>query len=233
MEKIRWPAKTRELHNHHFDSTIWNDFSFRDDDIVIATYAKSGTTWMQQIIAPAVRARPEPRSGRDVAVARPSRPAEGGQAADGGGHDPPTVLEDTHPPGRPGLLAHREVCIHRTRRTRRRVEHNHHANANQLWCEALNNTPGRVGPTHRAAVRRRPYLLPRLDGPQRPSFWPFRENVRTWWKFSSPPERLVRALRGSQTRPSRDRCTAWRPSWDCRLNGGTGWSEIRKESDHD
>jgi hypothetical protein len=21
--------------------------------------------------------------------------------------------------------------------------------------------------------------------------------------------------------------------WDCRLNGGTGWSEIREESDHD
>ena len=43
-------TKTRELHNHHFDSTIWNDFKFRDDDIVIATYAKSGTTWMQQIV---------------------------------------------------------------------------------------------------------------------------------------------------------------------------------------
>ena len=41
----------RELHNHHFDSTIWNDFKFRDDDIIIATYAKSGTTWMQQIVA--------------------------------------------------------------------------------------------------------------------------------------------------------------------------------------
>jgi len=24
-----------------------------------------------------------------------------------------------------------------------------------------------------------------------------------------------------------------RPGWDCRLKGGTGWSEIRKESDHD
>ena len=46
-----WPAKTRELHNHHFDSTIWNDFTFRDDDIVIGTYAKSGTTWTQQIVA--------------------------------------------------------------------------------------------------------------------------------------------------------------------------------------
>lgn len=45
------PVKTRELHSHHFDSTIWNDLKFRDDDIIIATYAKSGTTWMQQIIA--------------------------------------------------------------------------------------------------------------------------------------------------------------------------------------
>ena len=50
-QSIAWPKKVRELHNHHFDSTIWNDFSFRDDDIVIATYAKSGTTWMQQIVA--------------------------------------------------------------------------------------------------------------------------------------------------------------------------------------
>ncbi len=38
------------MHNHHFDSTIWNEFAFRDDDIIIATYAKSGTTWLQQII---------------------------------------------------------------------------------------------------------------------------------------------------------------------------------------
>ena len=45
------PRKTRDLHNHHFDSTIWNDFDFRNDDIIIATYAKSGTTWLQQIIA--------------------------------------------------------------------------------------------------------------------------------------------------------------------------------------
>ena len=30
------PVKTRELHSHHVDSTIWNDLNFRDVDIVIA-----------------------------------------------------------------------------------------------------------------------------------------------------------------------------------------------------
>src|SRR5262245_31366786 len=47
---VEAPRKTRELQNHHMDSTLWNDFPFRDDDIVIGTYAKAGTTWTQQIV---------------------------------------------------------------------------------------------------------------------------------------------------------------------------------------
>ena len=50
-EAIVEPTKTRELHNHHFDSTAWNDFRFREDDVVVSTYAKAGTTWTQQIVA--------------------------------------------------------------------------------------------------------------------------------------------------------------------------------------
>lgn len=44
------PRKTREIRNSICDSTRWNGFEFRDDDIVIATYGKTGTTLMQQIV---------------------------------------------------------------------------------------------------------------------------------------------------------------------------------------
>ncbi|KAJ2978106.1 hypothetical protein NQ176_g4001 [Zarea fungicola] len=50
LAKTELPIKTHEVHNHHQDSTAWNDFPFRKDDIIITTYAKSGTTWMQQIV---------------------------------------------------------------------------------------------------------------------------------------------------------------------------------------
>lgn len=33
------------------DSTRWDDFAFRDGDIVISTRSKSGTTWLQRICA--------------------------------------------------------------------------------------------------------------------------------------------------------------------------------------
>jgi len=44
MTPIAWPVKRREIHNHHMDSTVWNSFKFRGDDVIVATWAKSGTT---------------------------------------------------------------------------------------------------------------------------------------------------------------------------------------------
>ena len=45
------PAKTRVYQNHHLDSTRWNWFNPRDNDIIIATSYKAGTTLMQTIVA--------------------------------------------------------------------------------------------------------------------------------------------------------------------------------------
>jgi len=45
------PERTRVYQNHHMDSTRWDYFETRPDDIVIATSYKAGTTWMQAIIA--------------------------------------------------------------------------------------------------------------------------------------------------------------------------------------
>ena len=50
-KEIEWPVKQREVYGFCMDSTYWNDFKFRDDDIIIATWAKCGTTWVQQIVA--------------------------------------------------------------------------------------------------------------------------------------------------------------------------------------
>ncbi|HEV2364702.1 MAG TPA: sulfotransferase domain-containing protein [Caulobacteraceae bacterium] len=49
------------------DSARWEHFSPRDGDIVIATYAKCGTTWMQRIVDLLVFASPEVRPVSDLA----------------------------------------------------------------------------------------------------------------------------------------------------------------------
>ncbi len=45
------PERSRTYRNHHIDSTRWDAFTARADDIVIATSYKAGTTWTQAIVA--------------------------------------------------------------------------------------------------------------------------------------------------------------------------------------
>ena len=65
--------------------------------------------------------------------------------------------------------------------------HNHHANANQTWYEALNDTPGRVGPPIEPPPDDiRVYWRDWLERDGYP-FWSFWDNLRTWWEIRGLP----------------------------------------------
>ncbi len=190
--RLSWPRKQRELHNHHFDSTIWNEFRFRDDDIVIATYAKSGTTWMQQIVAQLLY-----NGDPELAVAEMSPwldlriPPKEAKL--------PQVEAQAH---RRFLKTHlpvdalvyspqaKYIYIGRDGRDVLWSMYNHHANANQSWYDALNLTPGRVGPPiERPPADIHQYWLEWMERDGHP-FWPFWENIRTWWQIRELPNVL-------------------------------------------
>lgn len=66
--------------------------------------------------------------------------------------------------------------------------YNHHANANQLWYNALNETPSRVGPPiEKPPEDIRTYWHDWLTRDGFP-FWSFWENVRTWWQIRHLPD---------------------------------------------
>ncbi len=183
------PQKTRELHNHHFDSTIWNDFAFRDDDVIVATYGKSGTTWTQQIVgqlifggdpainvgelSPWVDLRVPPKGVKLPAI------------------EAQTHLRflKTHLPVDALVFSPRAKYVYVGRDGRDVIwsMHNHHFNANHLWFGALNDTPGRVGPPIPPATGdMRAYFRDWLENDGAP-FWSFWDNIRSWWAIRELP----------------------------------------------
>ncbi len=65
MAKADRPEVTRCYQSVVMDSTRWDRFAPRSDDIVITTSYKAGTTWMQAICAALVFQAPEPPVAQD------------------------------------------------------------------------------------------------------------------------------------------------------------------------
>lgn len=186
---IEWPKKTRELHSNHFISTIWNDFRFRDDDIVISTYGKAGTTWTQQIVGQLIF-----NGAEDVPVNELSPwldlrvpPPE---------IKLPLVEAQTH---RRFVKTHlpvdalvyspkaKYIYIGRDGRDVLWSMYNHHANANDAFYEAMNETPGLVGEKlERVTSDVRTYFNTWIQRDGYP-FWSFWENVSSWWAIRHLP----------------------------------------------
>jgi aryl sulfotransferase len=140
---ISWPRKVREMRNHHFDSTVWNEFEFRADDIVIATYGKSGTTWTQQIVGQLVFGG---AAEIDVPALSPWMdlrvPAKQAKLEAVAAQTHRRFLK-THLPVDALVFSPEAKYIYIGRDGRDVVwsMYNHHARANAAWYAALNDTP--------------------------------------------------------------------------------------------
>lgn len=187
------PRKNHDIHNHHIDSTVWDDIQFRDDDIVIGTYSKSGTTWMQQIVSQLIfqgeENLPVSEMSHWVDLRIPPKEAK-----------LPMIEAQTH---RRFLKTHlpvdalvfsekaKYIYVARDGRDIAWSLHNHHLNANDAWYDALNNTPGRVGPPIEPPVgATQEYFENWLDNDGAP-FWSFWDNIRSWWAIRNLPNVML------------------------------------------
>ncbi|WP_339832466.1 sulfotransferase domain-containing protein [uncultured Parvibaculum sp.] len=190
---VTWPKKSRELHSNHFQSTVWNDFKFRNDDIVISTYGKAGTTWTQQIVGQLIF-----NGAEDVPVSELSPwldlrvpPPE---------IKLPLMEAQTH---RRFMKTHlpvdalvyspqaKYIYIGRDGRDVLWSMYHHHANANDAFYDALNETPGLVGEKlGRVTTDVKTYFNTWIEKDGYP-FWSFWENVSGWWAIRHLPNILV------------------------------------------
>lgn len=158
--------------------------------VVIATYAKSGTTWTQQIVAQLVFGGQE---GIDVAAISP-------------------WLELRLPPAQEKLAALEAQQHRRFVKSHLPVDalvfspdaryiyvgrdvawslYNHQASMNEEWYRLINDIPGRVGPpiTPPPACAGQ-YFLEWLEGDGYP-VWSLWEHVSSWWAIRHLPNVLL------------------------------------------
>jgi aryl sulfotransferase len=191
-DRIAWPRKTRELRTQLLDSSVWNEFRFRPDDVVIATYAKAGTTWTQQIVAQLIFGG---REGIDVAKLSPwldmRFPPREEKLALLEAQEHRRFIK-THLPVDALVFSPDAKYIYIGRDGRDVVWsfYNHYANVTEEWRRRVNETPGRVGPPlARPPASVRQFFLEWLADDGYP-IWSFWENVSSWWAIRHLPNVL-------------------------------------------
>lgn len=198
------PAKTREMRNHHMDSTRWNGFAFRDGDVVIGTWAKSGTTWTQQILAQLLLDEPEGVSAHDICPWVEFRLAPLQEVLAMTQAQTHRRLLKTHLPvdALTWSPQARYIYIGRDHRDVVFSLYNHHRSFRPEFYGHLNAIPGRVGaPLEPPGDDPRAYFHDWLDRDGAP-FWPFWSHVQSWWNVRDQPNVLLVHFADLKTDPA-------------------------------
>jgi len=176
--------KKKEFLSRHMDSTIWNDFEFRENDIIISSYAKSGTTWTQQIISQLLF------SGEQHIIHNKSpwleyRTPKKEEKLKNLAKQQHRRFIKTHLPTDSLVMSKKAKYIYLARDGRDVLFslYNHHNKANGDWYEFLNSQDDNLGPKFTKPTSSiRDYFHTWLDNNGSP-FWPYWENISSWWKI--------------------------------------------------
>jgi len=186
-----WPQKTREIAQYVVDSARWNGFAFRDDDIVIATWAKTGTTLTQQVVGQLIFKGDPEIFGMAHSPWIDSRLIPNAQQqAEAQTH---RRFLKTHLPVDALVFSPkaRYIYVGRDARDVCWSWYHHQVNFTPETYDTLNAFPGRAGPPiARPGGDIRAYYHAWLDndGWPAPSFW---ANVQGWWDIRRLPNVLL------------------------------------------
>jgi aryl sulfotransferase len=186
-----WPQKIREVQNVLLDSKRWDRFHFRSGDTVVVSWARSGTTLTQQIVAQLIFGGDKDLMGASVSPWIELRvPPDTIVAANSQTHR--RILK-THLP-LPALVFSPKAKYLYVGRDPRDVlwsMHHHHSSFTAQAYDRFNGVPGRVGPALEPPNPDvRAYYHEWLDRDGYP-FWPFWSHVQGWWNARHLPNVLL------------------------------------------
>lgn len=189
-------TKSYDVRTAVIDSTAWDGFPFRPDDILVVTYAKAGTTWVQAILAQLLLGVGSAAAGRpqdvspwlDMRSAVPVADRVAALAA-----QPHRRFIKSHLPL--GALPYSDrlkyIYVGRDARDLLLSMHNHHTHLTAEAVAAMNAVPGRVGPPLAATPPDMVTYWREWMARDGHPWWPFWPHVRGWWAARTRPNVLL------------------------------------------